>query len=206
MPEPIAPSWLCGVPSGSLSLRLDRSVASPGMVPWASRTIFAGAAGASASASTSAMFFFFQAEDGIRDGHVTGVQTCALPILWKRPCRVYRSGGYIAAASRAIGHRAAMHRQAHLAAPERCALSRFGAYVLDKTCREHLARRTFARILGVAVLRTAFSRPCVQFYIRPFLSFHFRPKTAAPFPQRWGLPRKGRAVFRREDRGYEERR
>src|SRR6266487_2257190 len=25
--------------------------------------------------------FFFQAEDGIRDGRVTGVQTCALPIL-----------------------------------------------------------------------------------------------------------------------------
>src|SRR5690625_6031354 len=25
-------------------------------------------------------FFFFQAEDGIRYGHVTGVQTCALPI------------------------------------------------------------------------------------------------------------------------------
>src|SRR5690625_4707200 len=24
--------------------------------------------------------FFLQAEDGIRDGHVTGVQTCALPI------------------------------------------------------------------------------------------------------------------------------
>src|SRR5437868_8842095 len=26
------------------------------------------------------MFFFFQAEDGIRDRNVTGVQTCALPI------------------------------------------------------------------------------------------------------------------------------
>src|SRR5690606_20855960 len=26
------------------------------------------------------MIFFFQAEDGIRDFHVTGVQTCALPI------------------------------------------------------------------------------------------------------------------------------
>ena len=25
-------------------------------------------------------FFFFQAEDGIRDDLVTGVQTCALPI------------------------------------------------------------------------------------------------------------------------------
>src|SRR5947209_13802108 len=27
------------------------------------------------------LFFFFQAEDGIRDIGVTGVQTCALPIL-----------------------------------------------------------------------------------------------------------------------------
>src|SRR5690625_2281949 len=27
------------------------------------------------------LFFFFQAEDGIRGGHVTGVQTCALPIF-----------------------------------------------------------------------------------------------------------------------------
>src|SRR5207253_5584397 len=25
--------------------------------------------------------FYLQAEDGIRDGHVTGVQTCALPIF-----------------------------------------------------------------------------------------------------------------------------
>src|SRR5699024_11635875 len=30
---------------------------------------------------TNACFFFFQAEDGIRDRNVTGVQTCALPIL-----------------------------------------------------------------------------------------------------------------------------
>src|SRR5690554_7154724 len=29
----------------------------------------------------SFFFFFFQAEDGIRDADVTGVQTCALPIL-----------------------------------------------------------------------------------------------------------------------------
>src|SRR6266581_7397231 len=41
-------------------------------------------------------FFFFQAEDGIRDGRVTGVQTCALPIYcgtipegngWEKPER-----------------------------------------------------------------------------------------------------------------------
>src|SRR5690348_10096992 len=30
-------------------------------------------------------FFFFQAEDGIRDGRVTGVQTCALPISTNLP-------------------------------------------------------------------------------------------------------------------------
>src|SRR5260370_6643713 len=32
-------------------------------------------------------FFFFQAEDGIRDSSVTGVQTCALPISNRRPGR-----------------------------------------------------------------------------------------------------------------------
>src|SRR5215813_5181026 len=30
------------------------------------------------------VFFFFQAEDGIRDADVTGVQTCALPISGRR--------------------------------------------------------------------------------------------------------------------------
>src|SRR6266436_8832459 len=35
----------------------------------------------------SQKFFFFQAEDGIRDVAVTGVQTCALPIS-VRPCEV----------------------------------------------------------------------------------------------------------------------
>src|SRR5690606_40378481 len=29
---------------------------------------------------SDSIIFFFQAEDGIRDFHVTGVQTCALPI------------------------------------------------------------------------------------------------------------------------------
>src|SRR5262249_59562738 len=34
------------------------------------------------------LFFFFQAEDGIRDWSVTGVQTCALPI-----CSIGDDGG-----------------------------------------------------------------------------------------------------------------
>src|SRR3982075_985162 len=35
--------------------------------------------------SLNVFLFFFQAEDGIRDAPVTGVQTCALPISSKRP-------------------------------------------------------------------------------------------------------------------------
>src|SRR5256884_3419357 len=37
-----------------------------------------------------AFFFFFQAEDGIRDVAVTGVQTCALPIFYR--IRIVNSG------------------------------------------------------------------------------------------------------------------
>src|SRR5256885_12825336 len=38
---------------------------------------------------SSLFFFFFQAEDGIRDYKVTGVQTCALPIsnVWGSTAR-----------------------------------------------------------------------------------------------------------------------
>src|SRR5690606_40907482 len=49
-------------------------------------------------------FFFFQAEDGIRDFHVTGVQTCALPI-WPN-C----SGGPTPAASSCTCPTAAISR------------------------------------------------------------------------------------------------
>src|SRR2546427_8340415 len=37
------------------------------------------------------VFFFFQAEDGIRDLTVTGVQTCALPISWSARGRRYET-------------------------------------------------------------------------------------------------------------------
>ena len=43
------------------------------------------------------LFFFFQAEDGIRDYKVTGVQTCALPISQRELVSI-NSGG--AAATR----------------------------------------------------------------------------------------------------------
>src|SRR5437867_7684446 len=46
--------------------------------------------------------FFFQAEDGIRDRTVTGVQTCALPI-WTRTCRRRRRPHAAARARRMVG-------------------------------------------------------------------------------------------------------
>src|SRR6266540_5643597 len=39
-----------------------------------------------------ALNFFFQAEDGIRDLYMTGVQTCALPISGRRARRGIPSG------------------------------------------------------------------------------------------------------------------
>src|SRR3989475_3981330 len=39
-----------------------------------------GWAACAAASRACVLFFFFQAEDGIRDLTVTGVQTCALPI------------------------------------------------------------------------------------------------------------------------------
>src|SRR2546427_3078247 len=53
-------------------------------------------------------FFFFQAEDGIRDLTVTGVQTCALPILALRMTR--RDAGRARPASRLVIRRAISRR------------------------------------------------------------------------------------------------
>src|SRR5437868_10679254 len=39
--------------------------------------------------SKKQLLIFFQAEDGIRDRNVTGVQTCALPIFGLRPCALF---------------------------------------------------------------------------------------------------------------------
>src|SRR6266536_5606995 len=44
-------------------------------------------------------FFFFQAEDGIRDPLVTGVQTCALPISTRRFARARCNGGTMRASA-----------------------------------------------------------------------------------------------------------
>src|SRR5207302_2457063 len=54
-------------------------------------------------------FFFFQAEDGIRDFHVTGVQTCALPISFFGPGESSRRNHLEFVA----GHVAGLHLHVH---------------------------------------------------------------------------------------------
>src|SRR5438552_8041068 len=72
-------------------------------------------------------FFFFQAEDGIRDDLVTGVQTCALPILGETFCR-WRIDGALRLAQRQIRSLVAGHS----------ALSRL--HVSRSRCREGESR------------------------------------------------------------------
>src|SRR6266481_6269921 len=82
-------------------------------------------------------FFFFQAEDGIRDGTVTGVQTCALPIFERLPDGAAELPGYGGSAQAAdqLARRLRCVRGSHspasgelraAAAADRCALQRAG--------------------------------------------------------------------------------
>src|SRR5205823_7255163 len=54
-----------------------------------SRSCLSGCCSASLYLDCSFCFFFFQAEDGIRDKLVTGVQTCALPISFAPHVRAW---------------------------------------------------------------------------------------------------------------------
>src|SRR5690348_17378423 len=85
---PGAPSWPAQPPDGS---RRSPGSGSGTSLPSSGSASVGGAGGrptsrrqaSNAAAVTSA--FFFQADDGIRAGRVTGVQTCALPISPRQP-------------------------------------------------------------------------------------------------------------------------
>src|SRR6266487_5308674 len=77
--------------------------------------------------------FFFQAEDGIRDGRVTAVQTCALPI-WQPPSFLDRA----AEAGKLGGCRI------HASVP--VIRTRKLADILDRTLPFELPRRAYSRI------------------------------------------------------------
>src|SRR3989442_7751487 len=89
--------------------------------------------------------FFFQAEDGIRDADVTGVQTCALPIS---PARVGGRTGAVLATERAgvraerelVGAHARLQRELEVAAVAAPGERRFtsGRKIGRASCRERV--------------------------------------------------------------------
>src|SRR5690348_10420670 len=90
------------------------------------------------------MVFFFQAEDGIRDGRVTGVQTCALPISFGRAHIRSRSraGSLLGGADRtrdAVSlHRVAARVHGRLAVMSCVEAQRSMAKIGRASCRERV--------------------------------------------------------------------
>src|SRR5215467_3610183 len=88
-------------------------------------------------------FFFFQAEDGIRDYKVTGVQTCALPIYRHREeATMHRLEGktaLITGAARGIGAQIARR------------FAQEGARVIVNDLELEVARKTAAELDGHAI-------------------------------------------------------
>src|SRR5437588_206505 len=78
--------------------------------------------------------FFFQAEDGIRDHCVTGVQTCALPIYFRR-----HSGARSSADPARIG--CLSPGSSRQTCPEPAGLRRNVRSAIDRSCRESRPRR-----------------------------------------------------------------
>src|SRR5699024_11462186 len=81
------------------------------------------------------VYFFFQAEDGIRDRNVTGVQTCALPIWlgmrWRGETRVASPG-----------HRVILDRSGRGQAVLLAAISKSPALSLSRRPRVQAALRS----------------------------------------------------------------
>src|SRR5690606_40880590 len=83
----------------------------------------------------SCISFFFQAEDGIRDFHVTGVQTCALPISSfanSTPCQPCAGGRAIQSARAASAGGSSSATRARW----RAARSALGSKIGRASCRE----------------------------------------------------------------------
>src|SRR6266849_7409567 len=57
------------------------------------------------------IYFFFQAEDGIRDPRVTGVQTCALPICREVTYQGHKAVQHVAEAEVVLDRPAWRHRR-----------------------------------------------------------------------------------------------
>src|SRR3989442_4472902 len=91
-------------------------------------------------------FFFFQAEDGIRDADVTGVQTCALPISclphtcqWSAPSTCSKDPRDVVAHPGKCAVPSDRHRRAGAPCPEIGGAQKCGIYQIGRaSCRERV--------------------------------------------------------------------
>src|SRR5699024_12764341 len=99
------------------------------------------------------LFFCFQAEDGIRDRNVTGVQTCALPISPPRPRRPWtrrrRSHPWSRGSTRTARATLPQRDRAESGPPGTTRRSRAGG----RTCQSAACRRRRCRQIGRASCR-----------------------------------------------------
>src|SRR2546430_8217652 len=106
--------------------------------------------GSSATRRSTTCFFFFQAEDGIRDLTVTGVQTCALPIYQ-----------YVGRVAREIAVVLPVHEQQVHAEGGRLRLERVGHAQQHGDARCAVVRPGDGKTLLAQVLALAAMRPRV---------------------------------------------
>src|SRR2546429_4898151 len=89
------------------------------------------------------IFFFFQAEDGIRDVAVTGVQTCALPIFAFFLCVLWlgcvgRRGNQAEYGSQESGKTEHPRSVVHKKSASHGSVSRLNAEIGRASCRERV--------------------------------------------------------------------
>src|SRR6266436_9811201 len=95
-------------------------------------------------------FFFFQAEDGIRDVAVTGVQTCALPILVGSIGYIVNGWGTAGLPAQSVGY---IYVPALIGfTVGSIVLAPFGARLAHRTSERSL-KRIFAIVIGALGLK-----------------------------------------------------
>src|SRR5690606_39353609 len=121
--------------------------------------------------------FFFQAEDGIRDFHVTGVQTCALPIFWLHgeavaagtvmALEMSRRLGWISAAERDRGVRLLARAGLPVVPPTDMTPEDFMQHMaVDKKVLDGQLRLVLLKQLGEAVVTGDFPREVLDATLR----------------------------------------
>src|SRR5262249_58988750 len=102
-------------------------------------------------------FFFFQAEDGIRDWSVTGVQTCALPIFGEE------GSGFVIAQAR-LGPGRIHHCMRSIGGAERA---------LELLCKRAASRVAFgSRLIEKQTIQSWIAESRLQIYAARLLCLH----------------------------------